>query len=186
MNCTHCGKEFADHNKFCPYCGKQVENSSICPKCGKVATGNARFCVFCGTPYFDEPAVPETVPEYIELQLESEVTKPEAQVEQQVVVPTLPKGKTACKKLTPRKVISKIGKIKISNRFLLGLIAIGVWIIALQSLGIIPVRQRVIVCNTVDTEVSNTVDTYIYGGEVDANVLGVVEVEGVVDAYIIN
>lgn len=186
MKCNHCGKEFANHNKFCTYCGKQVENSSICPKCGKVAIGNARFCVFCGTPYFDELAVPETVPEYIEQQLESDVTKTEEQVEQQVIVPTPQKGNKTYKKLTPRKVISKIGKIKIGNSFLLGLIAIGVWIIALQSLGIIPVRQRVIVCNTVDTEVSNTVDTYIYGGEVDANVSGVVEVEGVVDAYIIN
>ena len=53
---------------------------------------------------------------------------------------------------------------------------IGVWAIVLQNAGIIPTNQNV--------KVVNTVDTYVNGGNIDADVSGSVSVDNTVDVNI--
>lgn len=51
--------------------------------------------------------------------------------------------------------------------------AIGIWAIVFQNAGLIPTSRRVIVVNTVDT--------YVNGGKIDADVSGSVDVDNQVD-----
>ena len=60
-------------------------------------------------------------------------------------------------------------------KLILRLIAIGVWILVLQSTGIIPITHRVRVINEIDANITNAVD---------ANVPGSVNVNNTVDVNI--
>lgn len=53
---------------------------------------------------------------------------------------------------------------------------IGIWAIVLQNAGVIPTNQ--------DVRVVNTVDTYVEGGNIDADVNGSVSVDNEVDINI--
>lgn len=55
-------------------------------------------------------------------------------------------------------------------------IAVGIWAIVLQNAGVIPTNQNV--------KVVNTVDTYVNGGNIDADVSGSVSVDNTVDVNI--
>lgn len=52
MQCQNCGGQIADGAKFCPLCGKPVENTEnvtqFCPNCGSKLAPNAAFCNGCG------------------------------------------------------------------------------------------------------------------------------------------
>lgn len=52
MLCQNCGGQIADGAKFCPLCGKPVENfekvPQFCPNCGAKLAPNAVFCNGCG------------------------------------------------------------------------------------------------------------------------------------------
>ena len=61
----------------------------------------------------------------------------------------------------------------ISLKAILVVIAVGIWAIVLQNAGIIPTNQNV--------KVDNRVDTYVRGGDIDANVSGSVKVSNAVD-----
>lgn len=63
----------------------------------------------------------------------------------------------------------------ITLKGLLLIIAIGVWIIALQNLGVIPINQKV-----------KVVETVRIVGDVDANVSGSVSVDNIVDVNVDN
>ena len=80
-----------------------------------------------------------------------------------------------------KELWNRCKEIKISDKALLWLIAIGVWMILLQNLGIIPIEQKVAIPSTVDTEVVNTVDVQ---GRVDientVDIIGTVEVDNTV------
>lgn len=44
-----CGYQLIAENKFCPKCGKPVENGmNTCGKCGKSVKSDMQFCPFCG------------------------------------------------------------------------------------------------------------------------------------------
>jgi hypothetical protein len=58
----------------------------------------------------------------------------------------------------------------ISLKAILVIIGVGIWAIVLQNAGIIPTSQKV--------HVVNTVDTYVNGGNIDADVNGYVDVSG--------
>ena len=58
--------------------------------------------------------------------------------------------------------------MNISLKAILIIIALGIWAIVLQNAGIIPTSQKV--------RVVNTVDTYVNGGNVNADVNGYVDV----------
>ena len=58
----------------------------------------------------------------------------------------------------------------ISLKATLILMTIGIWVIVLQNAGVIPTSQKV--------RVVNTVDTYVQGGNIDADVNGYVDVSG--------
>lgn len=62
------------------------------------------------------------------------------------------------------------------SKILLGIIAIGIWVIVLQNAGIIPTSQNV--------KVINTVDTYTNGGNINAEISGTVNVSNTVDVNI--
>lgn len=57
MTCRHCGKEFADDAKYCPYCGaaiKAKEHETInvaqnCWNCGEENLSDAIYCSNCGS-----------------------------------------------------------------------------------------------------------------------------------------
>ena len=57
-----------------------------------------------------------------------------------------------------------------SLKAILILMTVGVWAIVLQNAGVIPTSQKV--------RVVNTVDTYVKGGSIDADVNGYVDVSG--------
>lgn len=59
---------------------------------------------------------------------------------------------------------------------LITITTIGIWAIVLQNAGIIPTSQKVYVVNTVDT--------YVNGGNIDAEVSGSVDVDNQVDVNI--
>ena len=49
--CTQCGKQFDDGNKFCTFCGGSLEDVSkslFCVNCGKKMNAGSKFCDFCG------------------------------------------------------------------------------------------------------------------------------------------
>ena len=58
--CQHCGAEIAADTKFCPTCGKAVDDNAACnaqaevvtgakcPKCGAAIKVGASFCSSCG------------------------------------------------------------------------------------------------------------------------------------------
>ena len=64
----------------------------------------------------------------------------------------------------------------ISLKAILIIIAVGVWAMVLQNAGIIPTNQNV--------KVVNTVDAYVDGGRIDANVSGSVSVDNTVNVNI--
>ena len=64
----------------------------------------------------------------------------------------------------------------ISLKAILVVIAIGIWAIVLQNAGVIPTDQNV--------RVVNSVDTYVRGGNIDANIRGTVNISGDVDVNI--
>jgi len=64
----------------------------------------------------------------------------------------------------------------ISLKAILISITIGIWAIVLQNAGIIPTNQNV--------KVVNTVDTYVNGGRIDADVSGSVSVDNEVEVDI--
>lgn len=64
----------------------------------------------------------------------------------------------------------------ISLKAILIIMTIGIWAIFLQNAGIIPTSQKV--------RVVNTVDTYVNGGNIDADVSGSVSVDNEVDVDI--
>ncbi|GHV05558.1 hypothetical protein FACS189416_5340 [Bacteroidia bacterium] len=70
----------------------------------------------------------------------------------------------------------KMKSIKISEKAILIIIGIGVWIIVFQNVGIIPTNQHV--------KIVNTVDTYVTGGSIDSNISGSVNVDNTVDVNI--
>lgn len=50
--CTQCGKQFDDGNKFCTFCGGNLEDINkklFCVNCGKKINAGSKFCDFCGT-----------------------------------------------------------------------------------------------------------------------------------------
>jgi Double zinc ribbon len=54
MNCTNCGAQNNDDNKFCVSCGIKLEKKleqakKFCPECGTENQLNNKFCVSCGT-----------------------------------------------------------------------------------------------------------------------------------------
>ncbi|OQY74442.1 MAG: hypothetical protein B6D44_04270 [Ignavibacteriales bacterium UTCHB2] len=61
-------------------------------------------------------------------------------------------------------------------KIILAIIALGIWVLAFQNAGIIPTSQKV--------KVVNTVDTYVSGGSIDADVSGSVDVDNEVDINI--
>lgn len=58
----------------------------------------------------------------------------------------------------------------LSLNAILVIIGVGIWAIVLQNAGVIPTSQNV--------HVVNTVDTYVNGGNIDADVNGYVDVSG--------
>ena len=64
----------------------------------------------------------------------------------------------------------------VSLKAILMAMTIGVWAIVLQNAGIIPTNQNV--------KVVNTVDTFVNGGNIDADVSGSVSVDNTVDVNI--
>ena len=62
MKCTHCGKDFADGTKFCPFCGENVaartapqqpveaNKPAVCAGCGALIEPGMKFCPKCGAP----------------------------------------------------------------------------------------------------------------------------------------
>lgn len=80
-----------------------------------------------------------------------------------------------------KDIFNKCKNISINDKTLLWIIAIGVWLIVLQNLGIIPIEYRVAIPNTIDTYVVNTVDVQ---GSVDVentvDVIGTVDVDNTV------
>jgi len=64
----------------------------------------------------------------------------------------------------------------ISLKAILIIMTIGIWAIVLQNAGIIPTNQNV--------RVVNTVDTYVNGGDIDADVSGSVDIGNTVDINI--
>lgn len=48
MNCSKCGKQNDDGNRFCEYCGNKMDQPVICPKCGTNNRVGWRFCYTCG------------------------------------------------------------------------------------------------------------------------------------------
>ena len=58
MKCSECGREIADHLKFCKYCGApvkaaasdSVEDKIKCKACGAMLKRGVVFCTQCGTP----------------------------------------------------------------------------------------------------------------------------------------
>ena len=54
MNCTNCGAQNNDENKFCVSCGitlekKLEQDKKFCPECGIENQLNSKFCINCGT-----------------------------------------------------------------------------------------------------------------------------------------
>lgn len=64
----------------------------------------------------------------------------------------------------------------VSQQVLLLIIGIGIWFIVLQNAGIIPTSQNV--------RVVNTVDSYVKGGNIEAEVTGNVDVDNEVEVDI--
>ena len=83
--------------------------------------------------------------------------------------------------MKPKDFLNRCKNIVISDKALLWIIAIGIWMIVLQNLGIIPIEQKVAIPSTVDAYVVNTVDVQ---GNVDVentvDVMGTVEVDNTV------
>ena len=58
MKCSECGREIADHLKYCKYCGApvkaavsySVDDKIKCKACGKLLKRGIVFCTQCGTP----------------------------------------------------------------------------------------------------------------------------------------
>ena len=63
-----------------------------------------------------------------------------------------------------KRSYKKIQLKNISLKSILVIIAIGIWMLVLQNLGIIPVTQDVRVKNTIDADVSGSV--YVDGGTI--------------------
>lgn len=63
MYCRYCGKEIADDAKFCPECGKRVDQNAtdqkfylgenVCPVCGGYLSKSEKVCRKCGTSFDD-------------------------------------------------------------------------------------------------------------------------------------
>lgn len=56
IECSSCGAQIEENNKFCTDCGTKIEKTSekeekeiICPKCSKKLSSNIKFCTDCGT-----------------------------------------------------------------------------------------------------------------------------------------
>ena len=48
MPCPHCGRPFAEGDRFCGNCGHAWPAAPKCPSCGHELTGDSRFCTKCG------------------------------------------------------------------------------------------------------------------------------------------
>ncbi|MBN1554023.1 MAG: zinc ribbon domain-containing protein [Phycisphaerae bacterium] len=46
--CSYCFAEYQAGDKFCPNCGRDVEEFGVCTKCGAVLGPNVKFCPKCG------------------------------------------------------------------------------------------------------------------------------------------
>ena len=51
QKCYKCGTELLNHEKFCPKCGKEQIDPTICKKCGAKIAENQEFCPVCGKKY---------------------------------------------------------------------------------------------------------------------------------------
>lgn len=49
MNCSNCGFNANDNERFCPNCGKELSQKTFCPNCGSEILNGAKFCEKCGT-----------------------------------------------------------------------------------------------------------------------------------------
>lgn len=43
-----CGQLLTADSRFCPSCGKTIDNGMITCSCGKTVSSNSQFCTFCG------------------------------------------------------------------------------------------------------------------------------------------
>ncbi len=50
MNCSVCGNEILDGEKFCGNCGTEVKREIFCSNCGNKLMPEQKFCTQCGTP----------------------------------------------------------------------------------------------------------------------------------------
>ena len=55
IKCPNCGADVKANAKFCPECGKKIEQESKkCPNCGAEVKANAKFCPECGKKLTEE------------------------------------------------------------------------------------------------------------------------------------
>lgn len=48
FTCPFCKKEISESDKFCPFCGRGVENIKTCSHCGAANYNDDNFCSLCG------------------------------------------------------------------------------------------------------------------------------------------
>lgn len=81
MKCSNCGAEVKDDDKFCTFCGNDLEKQrtetavGYCVKCGAPLQEGYKFCVACGAPV--SSATPA------ETSADTETTEPEAASEEE-------------------------------------------------------------------------------------------------------
>jgi RNA polymerase subunit RPABC4/transcription elongation factor Spt4 len=46
--CNYCFAQYGPGDKFCPNCGRPVEEYGVCPKCGNILGPGDKFCPKCG------------------------------------------------------------------------------------------------------------------------------------------
>lgn len=48
IECSNCGAQVDENNKFCTECGNKIENEINCPQCSTILPVNTKFCTDCG------------------------------------------------------------------------------------------------------------------------------------------
>ena len=48
MKCIHCGALVPDTARFCPECGKKIEQKRLCPSCHAEIKAEDKYCMQCG------------------------------------------------------------------------------------------------------------------------------------------